>query len=112
MSPDQGRAAMTTRTRTTRSLLRTDPLTVNQLGRIHAEFGRLGFGRADRPERLRITAKLAESGPIRSTKDLTMGEAGRAVNALRRCRTAGDLYEMTTPGPRGLLAAFISWLRS
>lgn len=103
---------MTTRPTGQRGRLDTDPLTLNQLGRIHAEFARLGFRPRDRAERLRITAVLAESGPIGSTKDLTMGEAGRAVNALTRCLTTDDLYSMTEPepAPRGILAALIAWL--
>lgn len=101
---------MTTRTRTT-GRLDTGPLTVNQLGRIHQEFARLGFGRADRRERLRLTAELARSGPIGSTKDLSMGEAGRAIGALGHCLTTDDLYAMTTPEPRGILAALRTWIR-
>ena len=100
---------MTTRTR---GRLDTDPLTLNQLGRIHREFERLGFGPADRPERLRLTAVLARSGPIASTKELSMGEAGRTVNALLRCQTADDLYAMTTPKPRGFIASILAWIKS
>ena len=100
---------MTTRTA---SRLDTDPLTMNQLGRIHQEFARLGFGRDDRAERLRLTAELAHSGPIESTKDLSMGEAGRTINALGRCRTTDDLYAMITPATRGLIASILSWIKS
>lgn len=103
---------MTTRTRTPRGRLDTDPLTINQLGRIHQEFARLGFGPADRAERLRLTAELARSGPLESTKDLSMGEAGRAIGALLRCLTTDDLYAMVTPAPRGLLAAILAWIKS
>lgn len=103
---------MTTRTRPTRSRLDTDPLTINQLGRIHQEFARLGFGRADRAERLRLTAELARSGPIESTKDLSMGEAGRAIRALARCLTADDLYALVTPAPCGLIASILAWIKS
>jgi hypothetical protein len=103
---------MTTRTRTTRTRLDTDPLTSNQLGRIHHEFARLGFGRAaDRPERLRLTAELAGSGPIESTNDLSRGEAGRAIGALGRCLTTDDLYPPVTPAPRGLIASILAWIK-
>jgi len=98
-----------------RTRLGTEPLTLNQLGRIHAEFYRLGFHvSADRAERLRLTAALARVPTIGSTKDLTMGEAGRTVGALTGCRTAADLYSLAEPEPepepRGLLAALWAWL--
>lgn len=96
-----------------RARLDAEPLTLNQLGRIHREFARLGFRElADRAERLRLTAALAWSEPIGSTKDLTMGEAGRAIGALTGCRTAAELYELAEPEPesRGLLAALWEWL--
>jgi hypothetical protein len=83
-----------------RERLGAEPLTVNQLGAIHREFYRLGFHvSADRDERLRLTAALVGSGPIGSTKDLTMGEAGRAVGALSACGTAADLYALAEPEP-------------
>jgi hypothetical protein len=86
------------------------PLTTNQLGAIHREFYRLGFHiKADRAERLRLTAILAESEPISSTKELTTGQAGRAVGLLTGCRTTRDLYALAEPEPRGLLAAL--WAR-
>ena len=99
---------MSTRTRRP-SRLDTEPLTTNQLGAIHREFYRLGFHvKADRAERLRLTAILAEHGPIGSTKELTTGQAGRAVGKLTGCRTIRDLYSITEP--RGFLAALWSRL--
>lgn len=92
--------------------LDTDPLTANQLGRIHQEFLRLSFDvRRDRDERLRLTGLLAQSGPIETTNELTMGQAGRAINALIRCRNTQDLYMITDPEPAtGLLSALIKWI--
>lgn len=62
--------------------LDVEPLTLRQLGAIHGEFRRLAPG-LPRADRLRITAALAEVPSIESTKHLTMGEAGRAIHALR-----------------------------
>lgn len=95
--------------------LDTDPLTLRQLGRIHAEFVRLGFHeRSERAERLRLTAIIARSGPIGSTKDLTMGQAGRAIGALTGCRTDAELYALAEPEPepepRNILSAIWAWL--
>lgn len=99
-----------------RARLESEPLTHNQLGAIHGHFLRLGFHvRYDRAERLRLTAILARSGQIASTKDLTMGQAGRAVGLLTGCRTAPELYAVAEPPPvaaRGMLATFRAWLAS
>jgi hypothetical protein len=66
--------------------LDTEPLTLAQLGAVHGEFRRLGFGPADRAERLEVTAGLARAGgPVGSTRELTMGEAGRVIRALIEC---------------------------
>lgn len=99
-------------TRTTRpNRLDTEPLTANQLGAIHLEFIRLGFDtEEDRGERLWLTGELARSGPIGSTKELSMGEAGRVVNALGRCRTPGELYELAGGEPPGLIARIRSMI--
>lgn len=103
-----------------RARLDTEPLTANQLGAIHREFRRIGFrGAAVRAERLRLTAILAgRPGELATTKDLTMGEAGRVARALIGCRTARDLYALAEPEPRSkrapgpweALAALIAWL--
>lgn len=84
-----------------RTRLSMEPLTRNQLGAIHREFYRLGFHvSADRAERLRITAALARfPGALASTKDLTMGEAGRVVGLMSGCGTARDLYALAEPEP-------------
>jgi hypothetical protein len=81
--------------------LDTDPLTLNQLGSIHREFARLGFDeREHRAERLRMTAVIGQApDDIDSTKDLLMGEAGRAIRVLRGCRTADDLYAIADGPP-------------
>lgn len=98
-----------------RTRLDREPLTLNQLGRIHREFARLGYGPADRAERLRLTATLARvPGQLATTKDLTMGEAGRVVGLMTGCRTVRDLYALAEPEPEprpwGLLAALLAWL--
>lgn len=96
-----------------RARLDREPLTGNQLGAIHREFYRLGFHvTADRAERLRLTAELARVPSIESTKDLTMGQAGRVVGLLTGCGTARELYALTEAEPeaRGLLAGLWRWL--
>jgi len=68
------------------------PATPNQVGAIRREFERLGFGEADRPERLRITGHLARAGgQLASTKDLTMGQAGTVVPLLRKAGHRAEL---------------------
>lgn len=61
-------------------VLATEPATPNQVGRIRAEFGRLGI--TGRAERLAITAALLDLDDLGSTRDLTMGEAGRLCGLL------------------------------
>ena len=80
--------------------LDTDPLTLVQLGAIHGEFRRLGFDPADRAGRLEVTAALARvSGGIESTRELTMGEAGRVIGALRDCPGRAELAARLAPPP-------------
>jgi hypothetical protein len=82
-----------------RAFAETAPATRNQVGAIRREFARLGFGEADRAERLRITAQLAQApGQLTTTKDLTTGQAGQVVGALTACKSLGDLYAATDPG--------------
>lgn len=77
-----------------------DPLTPNQLGAAHREFERLGFRElADRADRLRVTADLLGLPGVATFKDLTMGQAGRLVGTLRRCRTPADLYALADQAP-------------
>jgi hypothetical protein len=93
-----------------RERLATEPLTPLQLGAIHGEWRRLGLHY--RPERLRLSAALAQVGAIGTTKDLTMGEAGRVVGQLRQCATLADARALASsghaepvPARTGLLAA-------
>jgi hypothetical protein len=82
-----------------RARLKTEPLTVNQLGRIRREFERLGFAEADRAERLRITSQLAQvPGELATTNDLTMGQAGQVIRILTSCRSTWDLHAAADPG--------------
>jgi hypothetical protein len=84
----------------------TDPLTRTQLGAVHGEFERLGFGRADRAERLEISAAVAGyPGKLATTKDLTMGEAGRLIGVLRQCDDIADLIDPDESPPAGPPAA-------
>ena len=63
-------------------VLATEPATPNQRGVIMREFERLGFGEADRAERLAICAALAGLENLGSTADLRMGEAGQVYRVL------------------------------
>ncbi len=62
------------------AVLAETPATPNQVGAIVHECERLGL--ADRAERLAITAALAGLDELASTRDLTMGEAGRLCRML------------------------------
>jgi len=95
-----------------REVLATEPATLNQVGKIHREFGRLGFGEDDRPERLEICAGMLDLEELGSLRDLTMGDAGRLISILVRVRDrahlAGLLTEPDSPAPplpSGLIAA-------
>jgi hypothetical protein len=71
------------------AVLESAPATPNQRGAIHGEFVRLGFGRADRAERLAVCAELLGLDKLRSTADLTMGQAGQLYSLLLGiCRRA------------------------
>lgn len=102
-----------------RARLAAEPLTLNQLGTVHKEFVRLGWPLADRAGRLALSAILAEyPGKLASTKDLTMGEAGRLIGALRSCRSRADLPALADPPAapvalpwRELIAAIAEALR-
>lgn len=78
--------------------LAVEPLTSGQLGAVHGQFRRLGYPVADRPGRLKISAALARyPGDLASTKDLTMGEAGRLIGALESCRNLADIEALAEP---------------
>lgn len=80
-----------------RERLETEPLTGPQLGAIMREWRRLGLdGPADRGERLAVTAALAGLDGLASTCELTMGQAGLVLRALRGCAARADL-----PDPAG-----------
>lgn len=74
-------------------MLAATPATRNQVGAIIGEFNRLGFygHPRDRDERLAVCAALLGIEHLRSTRDLTMGEAGQLVRLLTDTRDRGDL---------------------
>ena len=88
-----------------RAVQTTEPATMNQAGKIHREFGRLGSGEDDRSERLAICARMPDLVGLRSLRDLTMGEAGRLINALPRVRDRAQLIQ-ALPGPGGSAAPY------
>lgn len=64
------------------------PLTPAQLGRLHAEAGRLGLSRQDR---LAAVAALLGLDGLGSFTELRQGQAGAAVHALAGCASRADL---------------------
>lgn len=90
-------------------ILATARATANQVGAILGEFERLGFGDADRAERLAVTAVVLGLDELASTRDLTMGEAGRLLRMLQHCPdrsslpapAAADDQDQASDGERG-----------
>lgn len=76
-----------------RQVQATEPATPNQVGALHHEFKRLGYqdNRWDRPARLGAAAALLHLGQLNSTHDLTMGQAGQLLRALRGYRSRTQL---------------------
>jgi hypothetical protein len=98
-----------------REVQATEPATLHQVGKIHREFGRLGFAEDDRPERLEICARMLGLVELGSLRDLTMGDAGRLISVLSRVRDrvqlAGLLTEPDSPAaplPSALVAAMVA----
>ena len=65
------------------AVLATEPATQMQVGAIHGQFRRLGYGHADRDRRLAACAALLGLDALDTTTTLTMGDAGRAVRILQ-----------------------------
>lgn len=74
-----------------RQVQETESASPNQVGRIVAEFERLGFGEADRAGRLAVTAALAGLDRLGSTRDLTLGQAGKLCGMLPRIASRDEL---------------------
>ncbi len=66
-------------------VLASEPATAMQVGAIHGEFRRLGYAPRDRDQRLAGSAAMLGLGQLASTRDLTMGEAGRLLRLLMDC---------------------------
>ena len=58
------------------------PATVRQVGRVHREFARLGWPEADRAGRLAACAVLLGLDGLATSRDLSMGQAGRLIRVL------------------------------
>jgi hypothetical protein len=71
------------------AVLDSEPATLAQRGAVMGECDRLGL--ADRGERLAILAVLLGLDALGSTRDLTMGQAGKIVRALRLARDRAEL---------------------
>jgi hypothetical protein len=84
-----------------KAVLAAEPATPAQRGAIMREFGRLGFGEADRGERLAISAAIVGLDTLGSVRDLTMGEAGRLVRALLAASDRGELPAPESPAAAG-----------
>jgi hypothetical protein len=74
-------------------VLDTTRATRSQRGAVMRECDRLGL--ADRAERLAVCAELLGINELRSTEDLTMGQAGQLVRVLAACSERSQL-----PAPR------------
>jgi len=74
-----------------REVQATEPATPKQVGAIRGQFMRLGFGEADRAGRLAICAALAGLDQLRSTCDLTIGQAGQLYRRLDGIGSRGEL---------------------
>jgi recombination protein RecT len=74
--------------------------TTGQVGIIRREFERLGYSDSpeDREARLKVTAKLAGTGPISSTNKLTQEQAKVVREQLQGCRDAEELRDLTENG--------------
>jgi hypothetical protein len=72
-------------------VLATEPATPDQLGAVMGEFERLGFGYADRAERLAVSAAILGLDELGSVKDLVMGQAGRLLRVLHGCQDRASL---------------------
>lgn len=71
--------------------------TPRQWGAIRGEFRRLLV--ADRSVRLGLTARLLGLPPVESTRDLSMGDAGRLVAMLRGCESPAELARLAAAHP-------------
>jgi len=82
-----------------RQVLATEPATPHQIGAIHRESARLGLdGRAGR---LRGCAAILGLGDLESTRNLTMGEAGKLVRTLCEVRDLSELPATTAAADSG-----------
>lgn len=94
-------------------LLGVLPATPMQIGAIHGQFRRLGFGKRDRDRRLAVCAELLGRDRLDSMKELRRGEAGRLLKLLPTIRDRTELDSPTspviepTPACSGLMAALI-----
>lgn len=79
----------------------TEPATPNQVAAVHGQFRRLGFGEADRDQRLAVSATILGLGGLGSTKDLTMGEAGQLYRTLLGVADRAGLAAMLRPAAAG-----------
>jgi hypothetical protein len=95
----EGTAPMSNGKRTTVSrdewnhVLDTAPATPSQRGAVMRECDRLGL--TDRGARLAVCADLLDVDEVRSTGDLTMGQAGQLLRYLSACPDRSEL-----PAPR------------
>lgn len=85
-------------------VLATEPLTATQRGAVLGEFRRLGLDSpADRSRRLAVSAAILGLDELTSTADLSMGQAGQLVSALRSITDCSGL-----PDPRRNAARHVS----
>jgi len=81
------------------SRLETEPATGMQRGAVLGEFTRLGYARADRAERLAVSAELLGLDGLGSTRDLVMGQAGWLYRQLQDTASRAELDELLAAEP-------------
>jgi hypothetical protein len=79
--------------------METEPLTDLQFGAIQREFTRLGYARAERDERLAVSAGLLGLDGLGSTRDLVKGQAGVLLRILLGTGSRAELDALLAPAP-------------
>jgi hypothetical protein len=91
------------------SRLETEPLTDLQFGAIQREFTRLGYARAERDERLALSAELLGLDGLGSTRDLVKGQAGLLLHTLLDTGSRAELDALLAPAPEPETPPVLWW---
>lgn len=91
------------------SRLEIEPLTDLQFGAIQREFTRLGYARAERDERLAMSAGLLGLDRLGSTRDLLKGQAGVLLRTLLGTGSRAELDVLLVPAPEPETPPVLWW---